>query len=170
MNNFPYFIPDEELELNVALLMIILFYLAKTKYGKLTLNNEKLSLYMFLLKNPVVLNQLLINMNKGRIELSDIEYFSVESISTNYDSLYNTLFIKDLLQITSAKNYLDVTYKKVDGFMYTLTPDGERVVASLNGKYFNRIKQYLKVMQTIQSEQTSHVKTVLNNILIGNKL
>ena len=168
MNNLPYFIPDEELELNMALLMIILFYLAKTKNGKFTANNERLLLYMYLLKNPRILSEVLFRMDRGSLKISDVEYFSVESIAVNVDSLFDIGWIKKLLQLSANKKYLEITYYKTDGFFYTLTDHANDLVESLNGSYFNKAKDYAIAMQKIQSESTSKLNNVLNTLLQGN--
>lgn len=125
---------------------------------------------MYLLKNPVVLSKLLVDMDKGGIALSNIEYYSVESIAINVDSLFNTLWIKELLQLASSKKYLTITYKKTDGFMYTLNENANKLVYELDGNYFTKLKQHAIEMQKIQAEPTSRLNTVLNALFKGNKI
>ena len=72
---------DDDAYVNIGIMIIIIGTLSKTSRNTLKLNNEKLHAFYFLVKNPVVLNLFLNKTGKGNIRLSEIDSFSISSIS-----------------------------------------------------------------------------------------
>jgi len=64
MFKLPYIIADDELELNLIILLMLTDKLNATSRGTLVLNNERLTVYLYLVKNPNILNNLLIMLSK----------------------------------------------------------------------------------------------------------
>lgn len=164
MKSLPYSVPDLDVDLNIGLLLLVLYYLEKTSRGKLLLNNEKLLIFMYLIKNPVVLERLLADLGRQTVQLNDVERYSVGSIAVNLDPLFDNTWIKKLLQYASARSYIDAHYRKDDGFMFTLSERGTSAAEGLAGDYFGRIRQYLEKLKQVKSETNANLNKLLNNI------
>ena len=167
MNSLPYSVPDLDIDLNIGLLLLVLRYLGKTSRGKLLLNNEKLLIFMYLIKNPVVLERLLTDLGRQTVQLNDVECFSVGSIAVNLDPLFDNAWVKKLLQYASARDYIRAHYRKDDGFMFTLSEGGTCAAGRLAGDYFGRIRQYLEKLEQVKSETNPNLNKLLNNIFRG---
>jgi hypothetical protein len=160
----PYLTPDNDVDLNVALLLLIISTLEKSKNGKLLLTKEKILIFMYLIKNPVMLDRLLVQLKDTSLELSEAEFYSINSISINLDPLFDYQWIKSLIKICAIKNLISANYRKDEGFLYSLTVEGSELASRLEGNYFDGIKKYLKKIEVIKSESTTNLNRLLNDI------
>lgn len=48
----PFVEPDDDIYLNISVVLIIIYYLSSTKRGVLKMNNERIHLYEYLVRNP----------------------------------------------------------------------------------------------------------------------
>lgn len=164
MRNSPYKMPDEDVSLNIALLLLVLSALGETSRGTRLLNNDRLLLFMYLIKNPVILVNVLAQLGKEQPDLTESERFSINSISVNLDPLFGRSWLKGLLLRIAALGYLEVTYRKNEGFVYFLTTVGLEKAAQLRGDYFGRVREFLQNLEKIKSEPTANLNRLLNNI------
>lgn len=159
----PYAVPDSDINLNMALLTLILQFLPSSPRGLPNLNNDRLLILMYLVKNPTILVNVLDQIGKREIQLSDREIFSITSISVNLDPLFDRNWIKSLLQRLAAREMIATSYRKSEGFVYQLTPAGRLIADKLNGDYFERIKAYLHNLEKLKGESTANLNKLLNN-------
>jgi hypothetical protein len=159
----PYLVPERNQDLNVAILLLIVQNLGKTQRGKYLLNNERLLIFMYLIKNPVLMTQILGKLGRETVFLSVQESYSVSSIAVNLDPLFDNDWIKSLLKHVAGLGFLKATYRKADGFLYYLTDEGGQVVDKLRGDYFDKVRLYLKALDSIKSEPTTLLNSSLNN-------
>ncbi|MCO4858843.1 hypothetical protein MKD49_20305 [Herbaspirillum sp. WGmk3] len=164
MSNLPYLVPDQDGGLNLATMMIILLFLAKTDRGKKLINNERLLIFMYLLRNPIVLNKVLEQIGKDTVALSENERYSIGGITVNLDPLFDSNWIKRILQEAAGRGLLEVTYRKTEGFMYSLSHTGIALANNLNGDYFDRLRIFSKSLQQVNSETTKNLNVLLNNV------
>jgi len=164
VSNLPYYVPDKDFELNVAVLLLIISGLSKTKRGKATLNNEKVSIFMYLVHSPSVLNKLIRVFDKEEMILSESESYSIESLSVNVDFLFNREKVQLLLKALVVKDYLEVEYRKSEGFMYHLSSAGHQAVPALKGEYFDRIRKYTVSMKYLQTCSAASLNKSLSTI------
>jgi hypothetical protein len=162
-NVLPYALPDSDININMALLTLILKFLPSSPRGLPNLNNDRLLILIYLLKNPIILVGVLDQIGKREINLSDRESFSITSIAVNLDPLFDRNWIKSLLQRLSARQMVATAYRKSEGFVYQLTPSGHAVAEKLNGDYFDRIKAYLRNLEKLKGESTANLNKLLNN-------
>lgn len=162
-NALPYALPDNDINLNMALLILILKFLPSSPRGLPNLNNDRLLILMYLVKNPIILVDVLDQIGKREIQLSDRESFSITSISINLDPLFDRNWIKSLLQRLSARAVVATAYRKSEGFVYQLTSEGHAIAEKLNGDYFDRIKAYLRNLEKLKGESTANFNKLLNN-------
>ncbi|KAA1153405.1 hypothetical protein EU510_06305 [Pseudoalteromonas sp. FUC4] len=157
----PFINPENDLNLNLAILIIIVRTLSHTKRQTLKLNNERLHIYYFLVKNPVKLNKVMEILGKAKVLLSERNSYSIASISANLDPLFDREGLKSLLTILTAQSLVKVEYKKNDGFFYQLTAKGYELSDLFTENYFKEVALNCnKLKQTLSLSQSS-----LNNIL-----
>lgn len=114
----PFLDSDSELYLNLGILLIVIEELAKTKRGTLVLNNRKIHIFIYLIKNPVTLNHILNSIGNDSILLSEKDTYSVNSLAINFDSLLDRDFVKSLLAILVSKQLVNTSYKKKKGYFF----------------------------------------------------
>lgn len=164
MIKLPYIIPDNDRFLNVGLLLLIIQSLGKTSRGKLLLNNERILIFMYLVKNPPLIVEALGKLGRPIFYLTPEESHSVSSISVNLDPLFDNAWIKELLRHVASLGLLQAKFRKGDGFLYALTEKAENMTARLSGDYFDRVRDYLSHLESIKAETTSSLHSLLNNI------
>jgi hypothetical protein len=165
----PFIDPDDDLYINLAFVLIIIECLSLTKRGKLCINNDKLHIFLYLVKNPVVLRQLLDINGKDSLDLDEIESNSLRSISNNFSPLFDKKALMNLLTILIANRTVVVQYKKKEGFFYTLSEKGKRIVLLMKDGQFDNIWKYCKKMTSIQALETSKLNNSLNITMIREK-
>ncbi|MUK27623.1 hypothetical protein GNP44_08660 [Aliivibrio fischeri] len=164
----PFIEPDEDVYLNISIVMIILYYLGSTKRGVLKMNNERLHIYDYLVRNPRKLNKFLNLLGKDGLSNTRDDY-SVSAISYNLDPLFDRSRMKDILTILASNSLIEVTYKNKSGFLYSLTEDGKSKVECLRCAYFSEIKFFSQQLFPTLSLSESKLNINLNKIItIGN--
>jgi len=163
MFNLPFNVPEEELELNLMLLLILISELSTTARGKNILDNDRLQINFYLAQNPHTLNKLLLLLSKKQVHLKSYELASFKAEKTNIDSLYDLTALKDYLKILITKELVSVIHSEEIGFVYTPTGKSKILLKNLKAKYFNRIYVFIDGLKQIRSIPTSKIK---NNIKI----
>lgn len=161
----PFIEPEDDIYINLCVLLLLINSLAKTSRGTLKLNNNRLHVFLYLLKNPTALNKMLGILGKGNVTLQDRDTYSVTSISPNIDPLFDREALKSLLSVLVAKNLVLVTYKKDDGFFYSLSETGNNAVSDLNDEYLTEIKQLCEKLKTLLSYTESQLNKTINRII-----
>lgn len=161
MSELPYFNPDDDLSLNVGLLMIIIEKLSATPRGRLLLNNERLRAYLYLIKNPLILNRVLNVFGCSVAQLEDYDEYSIVSIAANTDPFHNDRWLRRFLMILAGYGFIDVNYKKTEGFLYRLSDKGREVERRMVGDYFSAVRNYVGAMASLSSISTSNLNAVI---------
>lgn len=165
MFNLPYIIPEDELELNLTLVLMIVNKLNSTSTGKLVLDNERLTIYFYLVKNPHILNKLLISLSKSNIQLKSYELASFKAENLDIDTLYDNGNIKQYLQILITKELIEIKYNNKVGFVYVPTSQAKEIIEKLNNKYLTRVSTFINKLGQVSSTQVSKINTNLKKIL-----
>lgn len=166
MSKLPYFIPDEELSLNVGVLILMLEKLGATSRGRLLLNNERLRTYLYLIKNPLILNRVLRKFCYPVARLEAYDEYSISGISDNLDPLHDDHRLKHLLSVLAGYGFIDVKYKKTEGFLYKLSAKGKAIEKSIDGDYFCSVRNYMGAMASLNNVSTSNLNAAIE---IGGK-
>jgi len=95
----PFIDSEDDIYINLSIVLIIINSLGKISRGTLKINNGKLHIFLYLIKNPTVLYRLLCMLGKGTVFLNDYDSYSIASISPNFDPLFNRENLKALLSI-----------------------------------------------------------------------
>ncbi|MDC5819641.1 hypothetical protein OPW19_07360 [Vibrio europaeus] len=160
----PFIEPDDDIYLNISVVLIVLYYLGATKRGSLKINNERVHLYDYLVRNPQKLGKLMNLLGKGNF-ISGRDDYSVSSISYNLDPLFDRDRMKYILTVLAQKKLINVSYKNKEGFFYTLTDSGVKIVEDLEGEYFSEIKTYSKQLVSTLGLSMSQINSGLNQII-----
>lgn len=161
----PFLDTDDDLYNNLCTVLIIISTLGKTSRGTLKLNNGKLHIFLYLVKNPVALNDVLGMLGKGAALLSDVDTFSVTSISPNIDPLFDRVSLKSLLSILIAKQLVTVSYKKNDGFFYVLSESGKNATSELRYNYLKEISLLCDKLKGILGTSDSLLNRTMSKTL-----
>lgn len=161
MSKLPYFTPDDELSLNVGVLMLMLEKLAATSRGRLLLNNERLRAYLYLIKNPLILNRVLRTFDYPVARLEAYDEYSVASISANLDPLHDDHRLKRYLRVLAGYGFIDVKYKKTEGFLYKLSAKGKAIEKSIDDDYFCSVRSYMEAMVSLNNVSTSNLNSAI---------
>ncbi|MFO4653239.1 ABC-three component system middle component 4 [Vibrio cholerae] len=164
----PFIEPDEDIYLNISIVMILLYYLSFTNRGTMKMDNERIHIYDYLVRNPQKLTKFLSSLGKD-VSFNMNDDYSVSSISYNLDPLFDRERMKYILIILANSNLIEVDYKNKNGFLYSLTEDGKIKVEKLDGEYFSEIKLLSKQLIPTLSLTISQLNISLNKIIrIGN--
>lgn len=161
----PFIEPEDDIYINLCVLLILISALEKTSRGILKLNNKKLHIFLYLLKNPTALNKMLSILGKDSAILQERDTYSVTSISPNIDPLFDREALKSLLSILVAKNLVTVTYQKDGGFLYCLSQAGIYLVTGLSGAYLTEITNLCEKLKALLSQSESQLNNTINRII-----
>jgi len=165
MNNLPYIEPNRELSLNLGLMLIVLNYLGITKREKRVLTLDKIQLFTYLVSSPVILNRVLAVAGKNEVVMDENEYYTVSSISSNVDTLFDREKIKILIRQLAAKDLLIVSYNDKDGFLFELNELGKDKVKNLTDNYFTIIRKYVEQLVVLQSTNIGKLNSYISTVL-----
>ena len=161
----PFIEPEDDIYINLCVLLLLINALAKTNRGTLKLNNNRMHVFLYLLKNPTALNKVLALLGKGNVILQDRDVYSVTSISPNIDPLFDREALKSLLSVLIAKKLVSVTYKNDDGFFYCLSESGKHAVSGLNDEYLIEIRQLCENLKALLSYTEGQLNKTINRII-----
>ena len=158
----PFLDPEDDIYINLS---IILKTLGKTSRGTLKVNNSKLHIFLYLIKNPMTLNKILGVLGKGTALLRQSDTYSITSISPNLDPLFDREALKALLSILVAKSLVTVVYKKDNGFFYTLSESGAITASEFHDEYLFEVSLLCNKLKRILSLSESRLNQTLNQII-----
>lgn len=161
----PFVEPEEDIYVNLAVLLLLVESLAKTSRGSLKLNNNRLHVFLYLIKNPTALNKVLVSSGKSNVSLRNRDTYSVTSISPNVDPLYDRSALRSLLSVLISKDMVLVEYKNNEGFFYTLSEAGENVASGLNDEYLIETRKHCEKLKALLSYSESQLNKMVNKII-----
>src|SRR5262249_39226694 len=107
---------------------------------------------------------LLTRLGSAQIDLATEDVFSVSSLSVNVDSLFDHHWIKGLLRHLASLDFLAASYRKTDGFVYSMTEKGQRAANALVGNHFEKVRRLLHALEPAKTQSTSSLNKILNDI------
>ena len=165
MNKLPYIQAERELHYNLGILLLILGSLAQTARNKKVLTIDKIQSFYFLVTRPAFLNEILMLANKGQIAIDEVDYYTVDTLSTNVDELFDRERLLIMIKILSSKKYLSLEYSKSDGFLFDLTGTGKLIASKLEDGYFRKISLFIEQLSSLQSQSQSKLNGYINTVL-----
>ncbi|EOT8197273.1 ABC-three component system middle component 4, partial [Escherichia coli] len=140
-NNLPYIPLDEEYSLNFAMLAIAISILSHSKKGVLSLDINKIQIFMYLIKNPSKIDYALTVSGKKPACVESQLTYTIKSFSTNVDILFDNSKVKYLIKIMSLRGLLSAEKKNNESVKLFLSEKGKEFASSLTDGYFKEIKR-----------------------------
>ncbi len=163
--DLPFIDTENDIHLNLSVVLLIISKLGKSNRGVLKLNNERLHIFHYLVKNPIELNKVLSSLGKGGIILQAKDAYSITSISPNLDPLFDRGGLKSILSILISKGLINVEFKKNDGFFYSINDKGVSISKGLNGDFFQEVQLICEKLKSVLSITESKLSQTLNQII-----
>lgn len=165
MFRLPFLIPEDELELNLILVLMIVTELDVTSTGKQILDKERLQVYLYLVTKPNILQQLLFLLKKKSMVLKSYELLSFKAENIDIDSLYDTAELTYYLKILISKKFIDIKYNTQIGFVYVSTDKVQQRMKKSNSEYLNRVSTFINSLKQTRSIPISTITSNLKKIL-----
>jgi hypothetical protein len=150
----PYTSPERDLHFNVSLALLVVAHLAETSRKTLILNVERLTLFVFLLKNPLIAARLLSLLGCASFVVENSESFSVRSLAPNWDELLSYRQVKSVVRYLAAREMLSADYRKGDGAVLYLTEAGRITSGGLQAPFFKRASERLQLLAKLNNVPT----------------
>ncbi|WDH33411.1 ABC-three component system middle component 4 [Pseudomonas chlororaphis] len=174
INSLPYLPIDEELGLNTAILVLLLSEMAQNKRGNLVLDFEKIQIFLYLIKNPSKISKILRLADKPSAPLDKKLTYTIESMSSNVDILFNRRKVKLLIRHIAALGLLRCEgAAKSNSIRYVLSDMGNNFAGSLTNEvtdknYFCSLIEIISKLEPLQSQPTTKLNAWLSTLLKGN--
>ncbi|AIL60040.1 ABC-three component system middle component 4 [Pseudomonas alkylphenolica] len=185
----PYLLIDDDFSLNYSLLALIIYKLGLSSKKKAVLDFEKIQVFIYLTKNPSKINEVLRLAGKKFAPINSQYTYTIESLSTNVDILFNRSKLKALIKELAARGMLACDYQTDPGSIkYLLSPTGSLFVENLidstsydtacpsqqppvskhNQNYFSSALEVIDSISTLQTQATTKLYSYLNAVFKGN--
>lgn len=151
LNKLPIYLPDFEVNLRLGKLIILLNELSLNSKEKPVLTLEKISIFEFLTKHPVLLNRILYLKDKQLINLNNSEKYSIEALFPNRGQLFDFKEIKTLLNILIGYDFVKIEIGSGFEIYYYISEKGKTYANDLTEEYFNRIKRIIQTMNAFKT-------------------
>lgn len=165
----PYISIDDDFSLNFSLLAILISKLAITSRSSVVLDFEKIQIFLYLVKNPAKINAVLKLAGKKFTPIDSKYTYTIESLSTNVDILFDRSKLKFLLKELAARGML--ACDKGDGndtVKYLLSEKGVLFADSLllradnKSEYFSDVLRIINSISPLQSQTNTKLNAFLN--------
>ncbi|MBK3468625.1 ABC-three component system middle component 4 [Pseudomonas sp. MF6776] len=187
--SLPYLLIDDDFSLNYSLLALIIYKLGLSPKNNAVLDFEKIQAFMYLAKNPSKINEVLRLAGKKFIPIDSQYTYTIESLSTNVDILFNRSKLKTLIKELAARGMLACDNQTDPGSIkYLLSPAGRLFVESLidstfveavspsqqpsisqdSQNYFSAALEVIESLSTLQAQATTKLYSYLNEIFKRN--
>jgi len=164
LEDLPFIIPEEDSELNLLLILLIIYYLNSTSRGTHILDLERLNIYIYLVKNPHILHKVLIKLNKKSFLLKSYEFSSYKAENNNSEAFYNSEAVGYYIQILASNNLVNIEYNEKVGFVFIPSEDVDNHI-NVNTTYLKRSVDLINKIKQINSISISKINTEIKNIL-----
>lgn len=179
----PYLLLDDDFSLNYSLLALIIYKLGMSSKKNAVLDFEKIQVFIYLTKNPSKINEILRLAGKKFAPINSQYTYTIESLSTNVDILFDRSKLKALIKELAARGMLACDDKTdPNSIKYLLSPTGSSFVESLisptlhdavahsqstsasqnSQNYFSSVQELIDSLSALQTQTTSKLYSFLN--------
>ncbi|WP_277591805.1 ABC-three component system middle component 4 [Pseudomonas chlororaphis] len=177
----PYIMIDDDFYLNYSLLVLILYRQGLSTKKNATLDFEKLQIFLYLTKNPSKINPILNLAGKKFAPISAQYTYTIESLSTNVDMLFDRAKLKSLLKELASRGMLSCDKTDPSSIKYLLSEPGtlfaQRLIESATihqdsikpeprylstQSYFPAALEVIDSLSALQSQSNSKLNSFLN--------
>lgn len=187
--SLPYILIDDDFNLNYCLVALLLYKLGVSPKNNAVLDFDRLQIFLYLTKYPSKINSVLHLAGKKFAAINSQYTYTIESLSTNVDMLFDRAKLKYLLRHLAARGMLACD-KTSDprSLKYLLSPSGKQFVESIIGQsdesvenselspiaiplsrsYFLAALEVIDNLSSLQSQPLSKLNSYLNTMFKGN--
>lgn len=182
----PYLLIDDDFSLNFTLLTLIIDKMSLSSRNNSVLDFERLQIYLYLVKNPSKINEVLSLAGKPIASINTQYTYTIESLSTNVDMLFEREKLKTLLKELAARGMLACEFDNKSGVLkYLLNDNGKLFIKKVSNplniiqsnenysqslleqNYFNDSLEVINSLSSLQSQTNSKLNYYLNTIFKG---
>ncbi|EMU6154738.1 hypothetical protein WN993_001022 [Yersinia enterocolitica] len=167
INGLPYIPLDEELSLNFSLTMLTISELSHSSKGNLVLDINKVQIFLYLIKNPSKISLLLAEAGKKSDVVDTQQTYTIKSLSSNVDILFDPNRAKFLIKYLAMKGLLLAEKTKDNSTKLFLSDKGKVFSKSLDGEYFDSVRKIIKVVAPLHTLSTPKLNSLLNKVFRG---
>ena len=154
---------ESDLNLNLSRLLALISASAVGTKAELLLTLDRLVIYDFLARNPILLLKILRQMEKKyKIEAREYEAGSLSSKYYNKSDIYNFEAVRNLVQMLFAKKLIVVNRLSQDQFTIFATDEGNTFCQGLQADYYQRFSELGSALKSLNSSSTSQLRTQIN--------
>lgn len=187
-HNLPYLLIDDDFPLNLSIVALILYKLSFSVKGNAVLEFDKLQIFLYLVKNPSKINPMLALAGKKLSPIKSQYVFTIESLSSNVDVLFDRSKLKFLLKHMAARGMLECdNFTDPKSLKYYLSPVGIRFAEELidfnsggtgeppsrskdnvyDKSYFKATLDVAEGLTSLQTQSVNKLNSYLNSIFKG---
>ena len=185
--SLPYLLIDDDFSLNFSLVVMIIKKLGLSSKKNAVLDFEKLQIFLYLTKNPSKINSMLTLAGKNFVAIRTQYTYTIESLSTNVDMLFDRKKLKTLLKELAARGLLsceidnkkgtlkyllsekgDVFFEQICNQVPGLRDDRSDSLNPLVQNYFNASLTVIDSLSSLQTQTNSKLNSYLNMIFKRN--
>lgn len=166
MRALPFLDPDRNIYINLATLLILVKSLSSRSNKKNPLDVDRLRIFHFLIRNPVVSNRVLSALNAASVTISEENQFSVKSESPDMLEIFDPDKTNVLVKILLEKEYIKTILDSKGEITFDVTSKGAEIESDLNDQYFDQAKNYGKSFAQLHRISTKMITEALKNTMI----
>ncbi|WP_440468701.1 ABC-three component system middle component 4 [Pseudomonas sp. YH-1] len=170
----PFIAIDEELEFNLVITMVALSWLSHDSKSRPILSFERLQCYVYLIKNPARIGQVLFHAGKKVSALETRYTYTIESMSGNVDILFDRDKLRSLLTKLARFRFLScIESEKGEFLAYSLSEKGQDFIKSFVGAdgsvngYAASLVEFADRISSLNSLPVSKLNSILNLVFKG---
>lgn len=166
-NGLPFIPLDEELSLNISIMVLIISAFGKNTKETLILDINKLQIFLYLVKNPARIAEILKCAGKTYTGLDIKQTFTIKSLSSNVDILYDNDRVKFLIKKLAASGLLLASKTEDNSTKLYLSEMGLKFAEGLDAVYFLTVRELIEVLAPLKSLPASKLNSLLNKVFGG---
>ena len=164
----PFLNIDDQLDFNLSLVILIIHKLSSATAKVNKLNFSKIQLFLFLIKNPSRINDVLIEADKKPTIIDPKYIYTIESYSLNIDIIGDKMKTIFLLKKLVSLNLVSIVTDNKNGIYYQLTINGQNIADKLDSKYFSTINDLLVGLKPLNTFKSDKLYSIFNKSLNKN--
>lgn len=161
MISLPFYLPDKELDLRLCQICLLLEVLSFNQKGNPVLTIDKIALFEFIGKHPLIINNILSRNHREIVEYNSSEIYSIEAVFPNRSKLYNYDEIKKILLILHSYGFVKIRFEGKMDIFFTISEEGSKFAVALDSSYFKRLGKIYKKLYPIKSQPFSKLNQLV---------
>lgn len=147
MINLPFIITERNIDIRIIRVLILMEQLCSKKSKGISL--DKIAIFDFLLKYPIILNPILKENDKLQVQLKSYEENNIYNNNLKYEYLNQYKDIKKILNLMIIYEYIEVYIGKE--IFYKLTDLGYDAIGSIESEWTKNLRYQSKSIKGIKN-------------------